>query len=66
MGIVMGNRQNELEYRQVGKGFIVDNIGGIIGRKLTETFVDQFNQTYIKINGELVLLTDEHSYLSVD
>jgi len=57
---------SKLQLRQSGKGFIVINIDGLAGRRLTETFVDQRRRTYVKINGELALLTDEHNFLSID
>lgn len=52
--------------RQIGKGFIINDIGGIIGRKLTESFVDQYNRTYVKIDGQMTPLTEQHSYLAMD
>ncbi len=62
----MRNDSNKLHLRQTGKGFIFLNIDGLAGRRLTETFVDQSKRTYVKINGEITLLTAEHNFLSVD
>jgi hypothetical protein len=36
---------------------------GIIGRVLTQTYVDHKKKTYVKINGEFTPLTEQHSYL---
>lgn len=54
------------ELRRTGKGFILINIDGLAGRRLTDTFVDQSRNTYIKVNGELTLLTAEHNFIAVD
>ncbi len=62
----MRNDSGKLQLRQSGKGFILINIDGLAGRRLTETYVDQRRRTYVKINGELTLLTAEHSFLSAD
>jgi hypothetical protein len=58
--------KNKLHLRQIGKGFIFLIIDGLAGRRLTKTFIDQRKRTYIKINGELTLLTAEHNFLSID
>lgn len=58
--------KNKLQLRQNGKGFIFVNIDGLAGRRLTKTFIDQSRRTYVKINGELTLLTAEHNLLSID
>jgi len=49
----MKDNQNKLQFRQVGKGFILNQIEGLVGRTLTQTFVDQNEQTYVKVNGEI-------------
>lgn len=57
-----------LSYRQIGRGFIMNEpIPGMpIGRRLTKTYVDQFNRKYVQVNGRYELLTAQHNYLSVD
>lgn len=57
---------SKLQLRQSGKGFILINADGLMGRRLTETYTDQRRRTYVKVNGELTLLTAEHNFLSVD
>ena len=57
---------NKLQLRQIGKGFIFVDIDGLPGRRLTNTFIDQKRRTYVKVNGELTLLTAEHNFLSID
>jgi hypothetical protein len=42
----------KLQFRQEGKGFIVSHGDNLIGRRLTKTFVDQHDRTYVQINGE--------------
>jgi hypothetical protein len=54
------------EMRQIGRGFIVCNRGALIGRKLAKVYMDQQKRTYVEVNGELEILTDQHGYLSVD
>jgi hypothetical protein len=60
--------QDKLRLRQVGRGFIIcnDSDGTVIGRRLTKTYLDQNDRTYVKVNGQLELLTEQHSYLAVD
>lgn len=67
-GYQMKERNEKLSFRQTGRGFIIDgSIPGMpTGRRLTKTFVDQFNRKYIQINGRYELLTAEHSFLSAD
>ncbi len=62
----MKSKNDKLQLRQIGKGFIINQMEGIVGRILTKTFVDQYKQTYVKINGELTPLTEEHGYLAVN
>lgn len=62
----MKTEQDKLQLRQTGKGFILSNVEGLLGRMLTYTFVDQYKVTYVKINGELTPLTDQHSFLEAD
>ncbi len=62
----MKEAREELNLRQIGRGFIVDDTTEITGRRLTQTYVDQFDRTYVKVNGALQLLTEQHSYLAMD
>ena len=62
----MKDNQDKLQFRQVGKGFILNQTEGLVGRTLTQTFVDQNEHTYVKVNGEIIPLTEKHSYLSVN
>jgi hypothetical protein len=52
-------------FREVGKGFIVCKTEEIFGRMLTKTYVDQNKQTYVKIGGKYIPLTEQHNYLPV-
>jgi len=64
----MKESNQKLSFRQIGRGFIMNETvrGMPIGRRLTKTYVDQFNRKYIVIDGRYELLTAEHNYLSVD
>lgn len=62
----MATGHENLQFRQVGKGFIVSVDDNLIGRKLTKTFVDQHERTYVQVNGEIIPLTEQHSYLAAD
>lgn len=57
---------NKLQLREAGKGFIISNSEGLIGRILTQTFVDQKKRTYVKVNGEITPLTLQHNFLPAD
>lgn len=61
----MKNKQNEQQFRQIGKGFVLNHMEGIVGRILTHAYLGQDKQTYVKINGEFIRLTEQHSYLAV-
>jgi len=58
----MENQVNERELRQIGKGFINNQTEGIVGRTLTQAYVDQNKITYIKIGGQFIPLSEKHSY----
>jgi hypothetical protein len=64
----MKENSQKLSFRPIGRGFIMnDPIPGMpIGRRLTKTYVDQFNRKYVQISGRYELLTRHHNYLSVD
>ena len=60
----MKSAHDQHEFRQVGKGFIVNQMEGIVGRILTQVYVDQKKKPYVKVNGEIIPLTPQHSYLA--
>ena len=63
----MKQAQEKLHLRQVGKGFIVCKEGSLlVGRRLTKAYRDQYDRTYIKVDGEIQPLTEQHNYLAVD
>ena len=62
----MKNNHDQLQFRPIGKGFISNQMEGLVGRTLTQTFVDQNENTYVKVNGEIIPLTEKHSYLAVN
>lgn len=63
----MKQAQEKLQLRQVGKGFIVLGQGSIFaGRRLIKTYKDQYDRKYVKVDGEIQPLTEEHSYLAAD
>lgn len=59
----MNDKNESNQFRPAGKGFILKQMEGIVGRVLTQTYVDHKKKTYVKINGEFTLLTEQHSYL---
>ncbi len=60
----MKNQKGANEFRQTGKGFIINPMEGMVGRILTQMFVDQKKQAYVKVNGEIIPLTEQHGYLA--
>ncbi len=62
----MKDTHENLQFRQVGKGFIINQMEGMAGRVLTQIFMDRKKQTYVKVNGEIIPLTEQHSYLACD
>ena len=63
----MKQAQEKLQLRPVGKGFIVLGQGSIFaGRRLIKTYKDQYDRKYVKVDGEIQPLTEEHSYLAAD
>lgn len=66
VGFDMKSKQEDLQLRETGKGFIINNSEGLIGRILTSTYVDQYKRTYVKVHGELTPLTEQHSFLAAD
>jgi hypothetical protein len=62
----MSDKRDSLQLRPVGKGFILNQMEGIVGRILTQTYVDQKKKTYVKINGEFIPLTEQHSFLAAN
>jgi hypothetical protein len=65
-GKIMNDKHENHQFRQVGKGFIINPMEGMAGRILTQTFVDNKKRPFVKVNGEIVPLTDQHSYLAVN
>ncbi len=62
----MNDKQDNLQLRPIGKGFILNQMDGIVGRILTQTYMDKHKQTYVKINGEYVPLTEQHGFLAAN
>jgi len=62
----MRDRNDNLRLREVGKGFILSQMEGIVGRILTQVFMDQHKQTYVKVDGEIIPLTEQHNYLAIN
>lgn len=62
----MKNKHDKLQLRKLGKGFILNQVEGMIGRILTQTFKDQYERTYVKINGKFTPLLEQHSFLAAD
>jgi len=62
----MNDKRDSLQFRPVGKGFILSQMEGIVGRILTQTYEDQRKQTYVKINGEFIPLTEQHGFLAAN
>ncbi len=64
---IMKQAQEKIQLRQIGKGFIVLDQGSIFaGRRLIKTYKDQYDREYVKIDGEIEPLTEQHNYLAVD
>lgn len=59
-------RPERRNLRPSGKGFITHYSEGLIGRKLTETFMDQDRKLFVIIDGELTPLTDQHRFMAVE
>ena len=64
----MKEKIQNLSYRQIGRGFIVNDKspGMLAGRRLAKVYVDQFNRKYVLIDNQYELLTPNHNYLSAD
>ncbi len=62
----MNEKPDSLQFRPAGKGFIVSQTEGIVGRILTQTYVDQKKRTYVKIKGEFIPLTEQHHFLDAN
>ncbi|RPH40111.1 MAG: hypothetical protein EHM86_06305 [Desulfobulbaceae bacterium] len=58
----------DLRFHEIGKGFILSNPKPDMpqGRRLITAYADQFNRSYIQINGGYELITEQHCYLAVD
>jgi len=62
------NNEKDLRFREIGKGFIMTPPSHDTprGRRLITAYADQYNRSYILINGRYELITEQHSYLAVD
>ncbi|MCP4338810.1 MAG: hypothetical protein GY799_07955 [Desulfobulbaceae bacterium] len=65
-GMIMEDKHDNRQFRQVGRGFIINQMEGMAGRVLTQTFVDQKKRPYVKVNGKIVPLTEQHDYLAAN
>lgn len=61
----MKGKNEALQLREIGKGFIVRQMDGIVGRTLTQTYMDQNKKIYVKVDGNFTPLTAEHNFLGV-
>ena len=59
--------ENNLQFRETGKGFIMNSPTGDmpIGRRLVTAYNDQYNRSYILMNGTYEPITEEHRFLAV-
>ncbi len=65
---VVGSKKKEsLRFRRIGKCFVIGKAVGdfLPGRKLMDSFEDQFNRKYIQVDGELEMVRDEHGFMEV-
>lgn len=60
--------EKNLRFREIGKGFIMNSPAHDMpkGRRLITAYADQYNRSYVLLNGNYELITEQHSYLSVD
>ncbi len=58
----------KLYFRHIGSGFVTtQSIDGLPpGRRLTKSYADQYNRTYVMINGELEPVSARHGYIGVE
>lgn len=58
----------KLQFRHIGSGFIMTPSSGGIppGRKLTKTYADQYNRTYVMINDALEPVSAHHGYIGAE
>lgn len=58
----------KLQFRHIGSGFIMTPAvkGMVAGRKLTKTYADQYNRTYVKVNGGFEPISAEHAYIGAE
>lgn len=68
MRIPSKSNENNLRFREIGKGFIMTPATHdmLRGRRLITAYADQYNRSYILVNGKYELITEQHSYLAVD
>ncbi|WP_136805920.1 hypothetical protein [Desulfosediminicola flagellatus] len=62
----VAKKKEALRFRKAGKCFVIGKAAGdfLPGRKLLESYEDQFNRRYIKIDGQLEMVKDEHGFLA--
>ncbi len=62
------NRGEKLQLRHIGSGFVMAQMGGGMpsGRKLAKAYADQYNRTYVQINGGMELVTEQHGYIGAE
>jgi hypothetical protein len=59
--------EKDLTFREIGKGFILSDPANDMpkGRRLITAYADQFDRSYIQVNGRFERITEQHSYLAV-
>ena len=59
--------EKDLKFREIGKGFILSDPANDMpkGRRLITAYADQFDRSYIQVNGSFEPITEQHSYLAV-
>lgn len=62
----MNEKPDSQQFRPSGKGFILSQTEGIVGRILTQTYVDRKKRIYVMINGEYIPLTEQHRFLDAN
>lgn len=58
----------KLHFRHIGSGFIMTPaVDGIPpGRQLTKTYADQYNRTYVQVDGVLEPISAQHAYIGAE
>lgn len=59
--------EKNLRFKEIGKGIIMTSPShDMPGKPLITAYADQYNRSYILMNGKYELITEPHSYLAVD